>query len=68
MQSDSYLRDNSHSVYDIGLKRDGGVTLRGYLRDLIIIGKALTGEELTNITGESKYFFPVFFFPAGLIH
>ncbi|KAJ7351702.1 hypothetical protein OS493_035962 [Desmophyllum pertusum] len=50
VESDWYLRDNSHSVYDIGLKRVGGVTLRGYLRDLMIIGRALTGEELTNIT------------------
>ncbi|KAJ7363155.1 hypothetical protein OS493_011433 [Desmophyllum pertusum] len=50
MQSDWYLRDNSHAVYDIGLKRDGNKTLRGYLRDLMIIGGALTGEELTNIT------------------
>ncbi|KAJ7363152.1 hypothetical protein OS493_011430 [Desmophyllum pertusum] len=50
MQSDSYLRNNSHAVYDIGLKRDTDHTLRGYLRDLMIIGGALTGEELTNIT------------------
>ena len=57
VQSDWYLRDNSHSVYDIGLKRDDGKAFRGYLRDLMIIGNALTGEELTNITGESKYLF-----------
>ena len=49
--SGSYLRDNSHTVYDIGLKRDSTDTLRGYLRDLIIFGKALTEEELVNITG-----------------
>ncbi|KAJ7363158.1 C-type lectin domain 19 member A [Desmophyllum pertusum] len=50
VQSDSYLRDNSHAVYDIGLKRDTNETLRGYLRDLMIIGRALSDEELTNIT------------------
>ncbi|KAL9950355.1 hypothetical protein ACROYT_G042842 [Oculina patagonica] len=38
------------SVYDIGLKRDNMNALRGYLRDLMVVGKALTGEELTNIT------------------
>ena len=51
-ESGSYLRDNSHTVYDIGLKRDGGETLKGYLRDLMIIGKAVTEEELVNITGK----------------
>ena len=46
-----YLRNTSHTVYDIGLKRDTGLTLRGYLRDLMIIGKALSEGELANITG-----------------
>ena len=50
----SFLRDNSNRVYDIGLKRDTGETLRGYLKDLIIIGKALTQEELANVTGNLK--------------
>ena len=48
------LRDNSKTVYDIGLKRDSGATLRGYLKDLMIIGKALTQEELANVTGNLK--------------
>ena len=52
--SGSHLRDNSHTVYDIGLKRDGSRTLRGYLRDLMIIGKALNEEELANITSILK--------------
>ena len=52
--SGSYLGNNSHTVYDIGLKRDGSWTLRGYLRDLMIIGKALTEEELANITSNLK--------------
>ena len=54
--SGSYPKQNSHSVYDIGLKRDNGNVLRGYLRDLMVVGKALTGEELTNMTGTRKYF------------
>ncbi|KAL9950358.1 hypothetical protein ACROYT_G042845 [Oculina patagonica] len=50
VSSDAYFRDiNLYSLYDIGLKRDNGKTLRGYLRDLMIIGRALTGEELNNI-------------------
>ena len=47
----SYLRNTSHTVYDIGLKRDSLQTLRGYLRDLMIIGKALSERELADITG-----------------
>ena len=64
VDNDSYLKDNSHSVYDIGLKRDAGATLRGYLRNLTIIGNALTGEELANVTGE--IFLPSVFF--SLLH
>ncbi|XP_078354358.1 C-type mannose receptor 2-like isoform X1 [Oculina patagonica] len=47
--SDIYFRDDSYSFYDIGLKRDGNDSLRGYLRDLMIIRRALTGEELTSM-------------------
>ena len=49
----SYPRDNSHSVYDIGLKRDSGTVLRGHLRDLMVVGRAITGEELLNMAGKS---------------
>ena len=56
----SYLRDNSHTVYDIGLKRDGGQTLKGYIKDLMIIGSALNEEQLGNITGESKLFVSIY--------
>ncbi|KAL9965027.1 hypothetical protein ACROYT_G028752 [Oculina patagonica] len=48
--SGSYPKKNSHSVYDIGLKRDSGETLRGYVRNLMIVKRALTGEELTDST------------------
>ena len=51
-ESGSYLRDNSRKVFDIGLKRDAGNTFKGYLRDLMIIGTAVTSEELGNITGK----------------
>ena len=50
----SFLRANSNTVYDIGLKRDTEKTLRGYLTDLMIIGKALTQEQLANVTGNLK--------------
>ena len=49
--SDTYLKESSQPRYDIGLKRDGSDTLKGYLRNLIIIGRALTYEELDNTTG-----------------
>lgn len=51
--SGSYLKDNSNTLYDIGLKRDTGDTLRGFLRDLIIIGKALSEKEIATLSGES---------------
>ncbi|XP_078354451.1 uncharacterized protein LOC144639065 [Oculina patagonica] len=47
--SDTYFRDNDCSFYDIGLRRALDRHLRGFLRDLIIFGRALTGEELTSI-------------------
>ena len=50
----TFIRENSHTVYEIGLKKDNRMRLRGYLKDLMIIGKALTQEELANITGNLK--------------
>ena len=41
-----------YSFYYIGLKRDTFYSLRGYLRDLMIIRRALTGEELSSIAGQ----------------
>ena len=52
--SDIYFKDNNHLVYDIGLSRNTGNKFKGHLRDLIVIGRALTGEELSNLAGESK--------------
>ena len=54
LTSGSYPRDNSHSVYDIGLKRDAGISLKGHLRDLMVIGRAVTHEELLNMAGKSS--------------
>ena len=39
---------NSHSVYDVGLKKDDGVVLRGYLRDLAVFGKVLSSQEIIS--------------------
>ena len=52
----SYIRGNDHTVYDIGLKRDDWQTFKGHLRDLVIIGEALTAEEVRKLrlTGENK--------------
>ena len=61
----SYPRDNSHSVYDIGLKRDSGTVLRGHLRDLMVVGRAITGEELLNMAGKSNVPFCGYFFLMG---
>ena len=53
-------KTNQLSTYDIGLKRDNSAAIRGYLRDLMVVGRALIGEELINITGKSKYLFSLF--------
>ena len=54
LTSGSYPRNNSHAAYDIGLKRDSGDVLKGHLRDLMVIGRAITGEELLNMAGKSN--------------
>ena len=48
----SHAIRQSYSFYDIGLKRGGNQSLKGYLRDLMIIGKALTSDEIINIKGK----------------
>lgn len=55
------MRNNSHSSYDIGLKRDETKCMRGYIRDLMIIGRAVTVEEIANITGNSNTSFSCHF-------
>ena len=46
------FKETFPSTFDIGLKRDAGHSLIGHLRDLMIIGRPLTGEELTNMEGK----------------
>ena len=48
------FRDDFPPFYDIGQKRDiTNNSLKGYLRDLMIIEKELTGEELATMAGEN---------------
>ena len=45
------LIENDHTVFDIGLKRDSinKPTFDGYMRDLLVIDKALSGDEVKNL-------------------
>ena len=48
------FRDDFPPFYDIGQKRDIiNSSLKGYLRDLMIIERELTGEELATMAGEN---------------
>ena len=42
------LINNNHTVFDIGLKRDkmNEPTFDGYMRDLLVVDKALSGDEV----------------------
>ena len=42
------LTNNNHTVFDIGLKRDkmNEPTFDGYMRDLLVVDKALSGDEV----------------------
>ena len=42
------LIENNHTVFDIGLKRDNMKipTFDGYMRDLLVVDKALSGDEV----------------------
>ena len=42
------LTNNNHTVFDIGLKRDkmNKPTFDGYMRDLLVVDKALSGDEV----------------------
>ena len=51
----SYItfRDDFPLFYDIGHMRDlASESLKGYLRDLMIFGRDLTGNELSTMAGE----------------
>lgn len=54
--SDAVPKDYDPSnIFDIGRKANTGKTLRGYLRDLMIIGSALTGEQIINKITEPSF-------------
>ena len=40
------FKNSGHSVYDIGLKRDSGVTTRAYFSDLVIFTHELSPTQL----------------------
>ena len=50
------LNPTNHPRFDIGLKRDDGTgkTLHGYLRDLMVITRAISDEEVKNIFAWSR--------------
>ena len=43
-----------YTFYDIGLKRDANDTMKGYLRNLMIVRSALTGEEILRMKGTTN--------------
>ena len=43
-----------YTFYDIGLKRDANHTMKGYLRNLMIVRSALTGEEILRMKGTTN--------------
>ena len=48
------LVSNNHTVYDIGLKRESNILFQGYLRDLMIIKRALAANEVRDIYVSGK--------------
>ena len=51
------LNPSGHTVFDIGLKRDSSMdksTLHGYLRDLMVIDREISEEDLNDIFGWSS--------------
>ena len=53
------LVSSNHVVYDIGLKRDSKLSFLGYLRDLMIIKRALVANEVQYIySGKSRVHLP----------
>jgi len=48
------LNPTNHPVFDIGYKRDSKTTLHGYLRDLMVITRAISDEEVKNIFAWSR--------------
>ena len=51
VQAHWYVRDTNPALHDIGLKRDFGETLKGYLGDLMVFGDALSEDGIKRILG-----------------
>lgn len=51
VQAHWYLADVTPALHDIGLKRDYGQTLKGYLGDLMVFGDALNEVGIKRILG-----------------
>ena len=51
VQGDWYLADRSPTLYDIGLKRDTGETMDGFLGDVMVLGEALNEDGVNRILG-----------------
>ena len=51
VQAHWYVRDTNPALHDIGLKRDYGETLKGYLGDLMVFGDALNEDGIRRILG-----------------
>ena len=43
------VMDNSHSFYQMGIKKDDGQTFRGLVRDLKVFKRVLNGTEMSVV-------------------
>ena len=50
---------NSHTVYDIGLKRDTSSKFKGHIKDLAVFGKALSPDEINRFYSKYNFVFDV---------
>ena len=48
------LNPSDRPAFDIGLKRDSGNSIHGYMRDLIVFDRAISDAELTEIFSRSS--------------
>ena len=53
ISDDIDMMRNNHTVYDIGLQRGRGTaeTYKGFLKELVIFGRALKEEEVNALKG-----------------
>ena len=43
------IKNSGHSVYDIGLKRDGGTTTHAYYSDFMVFSRELHFSSIENV-------------------